>query len=304
MKHYRICGLVIATEFDLPSVVVVPTPPAAADAVIHYGAVPQALAEATSVGPTWQIAGERLLLRVPGIARFLMTGGRDLAIELEPGSAEGDALIFLMGSALGLLLHQRGLMVLHAGAVAVDGAAKAFCGPSGAGKSTLVAALCGEGYAFVADDVCVVSVDPRGRVLLLPDGRRLKLWSDAVAHLAAHSRQGVPVRRGLEKYWIEPPSPAVIDPLPLATIYVLRETSPLYRSGIEPVGLVDSAKLLRINAYRPRAVKALGKEPDWHRQCAATLHQAQVSWLTRPKRFEAMPDCIAALRAHWRERAA
>ena len=54
------------------------------------------------------------------------------------------------------VLH--GLEVLHASAVAIDGAAVALAGPSGSGKTSLAVALCREGAEFLADDVLAIEL--------------------------------------------------------------------------------------------------------------------------------------------------
>ena len=59
----------------------------------------------------------------------------------------------LVAQALPFAAVLRGLEVLHAGAVAVDGGAVAFAGRSGAGKTSLALALCRRGASFLTDDV-------------------------------------------------------------------------------------------------------------------------------------------------------
>lgn len=49
-----------------------------------------------------------------------------------------------------------GAVRLHGGAVARDGRAVAICGTSGSGKSTLVAALVGQGWQYLTDEVVIV----------------------------------------------------------------------------------------------------------------------------------------------------
>src|SRR6185437_3943228 len=121
------------------------------DVTICRGLVPQALENSTALGPTWQIAGNRFLLTIPDIARFLLTDGREIAFEPEPGAYDADIPIFLLGTVFGILLHQREEIVLHASAVRVNGRAILFCGASGAGKSTLAAVLAQRGLPLITD---------------------------------------------------------------------------------------------------------------------------------------------------------
>jgi hypothetical protein len=62
----------------------------------------------------------------------------------------------------------RGLEVMHAGAVALGGAAVALLGPSGAGKTSLAMALCRRGARFLADDV--LTLETRGETLVAHPG--------------------------------------------------------------------------------------------------------------------------------------
>ena len=84
--------------------------------------------------------------------------------ELVPGEAGEEVIVqigyvepplrtFLLGPALAVLLHQRGRLVLHAGAVAVNGRVAAFLGGPSWGKSTTTAALDRRGHGIMADDV-------------------------------------------------------------------------------------------------------------------------------------------------------
>ena len=124
-----------------------------------------------------------------------IAAGREIVFEIEPGFSERDAAAFVLGSAFGILLHQRGALVLHGAAVAKNGRSIAIYGYSGAGKSTLAAALCGDGCSFVADDICVVGLDGQQQPMVLPDGRHLKLWKESIDHLKLAERRGIAVKQ-------------------------------------------------------------------------------------------------------------
>ena len=113
--------------------------------------MPATLEGVTASGPTWEMAGGGSSSRSSAGA-LPDDRGRDISVELEPGVLEHDATGFVLGTAFGILLHQRGALVLH-GRWWLRWARIAICGESGAGKSTLAAALCREDFSFVTDDM-------------------------------------------------------------------------------------------------------------------------------------------------------
>jgi hypothetical protein len=307
LQFYRVCGLSVSSDITLPGLIEgrTGTPP---EVTIRRGPVPAELAEASAKGPTWQAGPRQFLLHIPSVARFLLSEGREIVFAPASEASMPDIPIFLIGTVFGILLHQRGQIVLHASAVQVDGRAVLFCGASGAGKSTLAAAFAQRGYALVTDDLCSVSLDAHGRPTVHPDGRHLKLWAQAIERLDLGQTRGERVRPQLQKYYVEPKH-ALSEPLPLGAIYMLREARAPYAPGIERPNIVDSALALRRNAYRPLLIRRLNQRENYFRAAAAIANAAGVFYLTRTLDFAKMPDVIASLRAHWhdlglRERAA
>ncbi len=74
---------------------------------------------------------------------------------------------FLVGQVLPFAALVRGLEVLHASAVAIDGSAIAFTGLSGSGKTSVALEACRRGAAFLADDVLALEMCG-GRLLAHP----------------------------------------------------------------------------------------------------------------------------------------
>ena len=130
------------------------------------------------------------------------------------GRLAAKSALYLLGSARGALLHQRGLLPLHANAVVLAGRAIAFCGHSGAGKSTIAAWFHDRGDPILADDICAVDGAATGEIIAYPGVPRLRLWRDA---LEKGGREASGYRRSFDSLdkWdvpIGPPSP----PVPLA----------------------------------------------------------------------------------------
>jgi hypothetical protein len=297
---YRIAGLSVGSEIALPGLNAAAPDHGAPDVTIRGRAVPSAFANATASGPTWQIAGQQFLLRIPGVARFLLTAGNEIAFEAEPGADAGDIPTFILGTAFGILMHQREQIVLHASAVRVNGKAILFCGPSGAGKSTLAAALSRRGYRLITDDFCAVTVTDAGTPVVHPDGRQLKLWAQAIEKLDLAESRGERVRSRLEKFYVDP-GEAHLEALPLGAVYALREARPPLVPGIERPNVADAAVLLQRNAYRPRLVARLNQKILYFHAAATIANNAGIFHLNRKLDFAAMPEVVSSLERHWLE---
>jgi hypothetical protein len=161
--HYRLFGLHVRSDLELPELGPIE---AAGDPDIRI-----VLANGA--------ANEGTLLSFDDVAQFHVHAGSKIEVRPAPGVPARNVRLYLLGSAMGMLLHQRGLLPLHANAVAIDGKAVAFMGPSGIGKSTLAAWFHDRGHPVIADDVCVARVE-NGRAFVLPGLPRLRLWQDAL----------------------------------------------------------------------------------------------------------------------------
>lgn len=298
MPDYLICGLSVRSELELPGAVPEKTGAMIPAVYVRRGPAPAFLPGATVSGPDWEMAGETFLMRVQGLARFAIESGREITVDIEPGAQENNATSFILGTAFGILLHQRGALVLHGATVAKNGRAIAICGASGAGKSTLTAALCDSGCAFVTDDICVVDLDERRHPVVLPDGRRLKLWKESIDGLDFAGRQGEAVSEMFEKYYVDP-FDSVVAPPKLSAIYALRDADSTTPPWFESLPLPDAMHVLETEAYRPGLREIMGRKPELFAKCAAVLGCSRVFLLHRPRGFDHMAETVASLRAHW-----
>ena len=113
MTHfYHVFGLSLEAALTCPELL-----PAAAssapDIVIRFGEVPESLENPADSGVRWQSAQGRYLLNLLRVARFLVTEGREIVVQPVPGVPEDTIRVFLLGTCLSILLHQRKLYALH-----------------------------------------------------------------------------------------------------------------------------------------------------------------------------------------------
>ena len=276
-RDYTAYGLGIRSEISLP--LLSASPVGEPDLCIRIGAVPEALGAPRTGRRHWEAAPGRFFLEVEGVARYLVRDGRQIVVER---AMDDDAAViaFLLGSALAACLQQRGMLTLHASAMATDGGAVLFAGHSGLGKSTLLAALVDRGYAMMSDDVTGIVVDEGGQSLALPAFPRLRLWADAVEALGWEGRTQGPVREGVEKYFV-PVERNGEAPLAVRMVFVLTNHN---RDGVEMETLPAAGAFERLTTrtYRKRYARALGRGLEHFRALAALAGRAPVVRLAKP----------------------
>ena len=287
-ENYSLFGLRVRSEIPLPELFEA-RPGGAADVTIRLGAVP--VIDGSDGRPA--VDGDALLLHISGIARYRIAGGDTIVVDPEPGVPDRNIRLYLLGSAFGALLHQRGLLPLHANAIEVDGKAVAFMGASGAGKSTLAAWFHDRGHRVISDDVCVVSpsetgrafaddacvVSPSetGRAFAIPGLPRLRLWQDA---LQATSREAAGYDRSYvgDDLWDKFDVPISIDrvpeaPIDLAAIYLLDQGE---TATITRISGVAAAEAVFDHTYRGAFVPILNADQGHWSSCVRLISQVPI----------------------------
>jgi len=216
---------------------------------IRWGDVPDALEGAPAPLHGLQVSGRDALLTVPDVARYRVRDGREIIVQPVPGASARDVRLFLLGSALGVLSFQRGLLPLHANVVAIQGEAVAFAGKSGAGKSTLAAWFRTRGHSVFSDDICMIEFAESGP-RVWPGLPRLKLWAAAVDAFAPGVAEPERVRDTLDKFEIPIESAAHVGPLPLRSLYVLARAEAEAPAGIERLRGSAAIAALLSQTYR------------------------------------------------------
>lgn len=292
--NYRVFGLIIGSHLELPELASITK--ALPDVLVTVGGVPRRLDHPSAAGPLWEVDDEHFLLRIPGVAAYLVTGGRTVTIEPHAGVVPGDVRLYLLGTALGALLHQRRMLPLHAATALVKGRAVAFAGESGAGKSTLVAHLGERGYPILSDDVTVVTLGRHRRPVAHAGVRLIKLWADALQFLGCDSRGLLRDHSGLQKFHlpINGLDPAVS--FPLREVYVLTDGPEVTLRRLS--GLQSVAALAR-NTYRLRIGRALGSTPSHFEVCTRISQTASVKIVRRPRTVESIPELLDRLETEW-----
>jgi hypothetical protein len=244
-------GLKFSSDIQFPELMQATGDPVVS---VRLGHVPLSLSDPTVDSVFWTCAEGKCLFRVPNLARFSISK-EAVTVEMCSGADLAAVRLAFLGPVLGGLLHQRGLLPLHASAVLTRAGAILFSGPVGGGKSTVAAALALRGFPVLADDIC--AIDASSGPLVIPGAPYLMLWEDSLLRLGLFPSNYSRARSELAKY-IYPLGPAFCpDPVPLHTVYFLDDgDSPEIRAF--PVTGFGKMELLSINTYRRTLIGSLG----------------------------------------------
>lgn len=138
---------------------------------------------------------------IHNVAIFRVQDGDKVQIYPYENADMESVKLFLNGSALGALFHQKGIMPFHGSAFSINGKGVLICGVSGAGKSSVTAAFCQNGAKFISDDITPVSIHD-SIVQMTPLKTNMKLWNDSIKKLNIKNENLEKIRPALDKYYL------------------------------------------------------------------------------------------------------
>ena len=187
--------------------------------------------------------------------------------------------VYLMGSCMGAVLHQRGYMPLHGSCVTDGKQSILITGDSGAGKSTLAAEFLAHGWKLLTDDVAAV-FDVEGTPTVQSSYPSQKLWQDALKHYDRreadiHSLYFTDER---QKFGVNVSECFADGTAPLSMIVRLLPTEA--PCSIEPIGPFVRIDQLMQNTYRIFMIAPQYRQRHF-RRCAAVAEKVPMMLLTR-----------------------
>lgn len=290
MYFYQAYGLQIRSEFHLPELVVGGN---GRDLWIRRGEVsppemtnsriPRQGIEAWFGGTL-----DEAYLQWGEIVTFCAQAGQTLTVA--PGDRANPQLLnlYILSEALGLILHQRGLMLIHASAIRIRDAVVIFVGVPGEGKSTTAAAFAQRGHLVLSDDMVAIDFS-RPQPMVLPAFPQIKIWSASVKGLNYNESTLAPLFPGSTKRTIRQTEDFEIEGIPLAQVLFL-ETGD--RFSLDRLDASEAIVQLTRFFSCPNPLlqgTALSQHFD---HCTQLLHTVPVNRLTRPKSFPALQQLI------------
>ena len=276
---------------------------AAPDVLVRFGDVEMDVPETLERQPFVQEAAPRLAtLYWDFVGRVRVEDGRLITVDPLPG-VEADVLaLAVQGVAMGVLLHQRGLLTLHASAVSIQEEIVAFIGWKGAGKSTTAAALHAHGHPLVTDDVLAIAVpdgspDRPAPIEAFAGITTLKLWPDAVAASFGDDPEDLPeIHRDSVKRFRRAEPHGSDGSLPLRCIYVL-DYDPGDGADISIRTLPQSEAFVEVvrHSYAQRFLENKIVDPMHFKRCTQLVRQVPVRALKRKASLQRLDEIVRCI---------
>jgi len=216
--NYLAYGLSIRSSIPLSEFV--PGGTGEAEVVVSFGEDSGWVSPLRDTDVCLRISREEARFWIKNVGAFVIDGGSRMTVIPENG-CEADLLsLYVQGMMMAIVLHQRGMCVLHASVVEVNGAAIAFLGPVGFGKSSIAAALYSRGHRVVADDNA--AIDFRSGVPMIRTAYpSLKLFPEIASSLGFRNGSVRPLHSSEVKIAGAVPKGFLQEPLPLRALYFL-----------------------------------------------------------------------------------
>lgn len=252
----------------------------------------------------WRHGDGDHLVRFRGvtISDFSLPASHDrIEIQRNPKVPDETLMGLALGPVFGVVLRLRGVLALHAGAVAGKRSA-IVVGASGAGKSTLVLALCQAGCTLLADDMAVVeamATPPKVEV----GHRGMRLWKDSLTQ-SGRDADAWPLAPYTSKYEVtlanpvEQPGKVASTSVPLAGVFLLApRRADIRENRLTRYQAADAMIALSGELYPPFLPLDQASGANIFAQLSRLVAVIPVYGVTRPDDFIYVADLCTMIRA-------
>ena len=269
--YYKVFGLNIKCPFECPLL-----QPSTADIDVNI--------EFGNILHDTPFKPNRFILNIKDIASYLIEDGNRITIEPVESAPLNEIQLFLFGSAMGSLLHQRQLLVLHGCAIEFAAGMVVFVAHSGTGKSTLASCFYQEGFNVFCDDQSVIDV--YHGLLIAPGLGQIKLWQDALEAQGLKQTDFQKVYKNQEKY-IVPINQKALKPKPLIAVIELQKGSAY---AFEPLMGKAKMEMLITHTYRNKYLADMGLLKQHFLLYDEVANNIFAAKATRPDKTESSRD--------------
>lgn len=287
--YYRAFGLRIRSELPLPELDEAPDGPV--DVNIRLRPISRVPVQ-TATGDSIEFGDGEQFMIWPIVGAFLITGTDTIDIDPTPGASEQYLAFPLLGPVFSVLLHLRGMLVLHASAIAVDDEqCVIFAGDKLAGKSTTAAAMIRAGHQLLTDDLVAISFDADGQARVAPACGQIKLAEDAEQAISLKGARALPlVHPGFEKRQHRLSQGFLSRSVRPSRIYLLERGTKAEITRLAPVQALTA--IMRFSYVTRFDTREIGADGAHLANCARLANLLQVCRLEVPTGLDRIDEAV------------
>jgi hypothetical protein len=262
------------------------------DVTIRIGTLKSLREEVLSKGVFFRYLEKEAFLFRKGLGSILIRDGHEIIVDLSSATNEMAARPLILNAGMAILLHQRGLLALHASAVSVSGGAIIFLGMPGAGKSTTAAAFYQHGNAVLSDEVVAIHAG-EGVPLVYASCPLLRLMPEVISSLGGNYTILPKVHPAEDKRIQMAERNFSPGPHPLRRIYILEQGSMI---EIRPINIQEAIVELIRHSYAASLLKTSGASSHLN-QCSKLIEQVPIKRLKKKNDLRLLPEIVQMIEA-------
>ena len=216
-----------------------------------------------------------IIVDVKDVARYTVTNGKSIVVELCENTEEIEIKNYLLGWSFGCIFVQRKMVPLHASSVLLNNKALVIAGHTQAGKSTLSNRLMNKGYNFISDDICVIDMDENKTPMVIPSIPVNKIRPDMVEKL------GYKLKDKNSRLHIDI-NDSIVDRKKEFGTFVYLMQGDVDEVSIEEIRGKDKIDCFLDNVYSIDIEVYFGLEQGYFKKCLDIVKKIKMYKMTRP----------------------
>ncbi|VDN46151.1 conserved protein of unknown function [Petrocella atlantisensis] len=279
INRYKVFGLNLYSDFEITEL---DTSDGEQDVRVLLGTVPKCINEVLEQSDQYQLSRTEFAFDIDSVAKYYIRKGREIIVEPYPEAEMDRVIVYLLGTAMGVLLIQRNRVAIHGSVVSVGQSAIIITGDCGAGKTSLSSAFRKNGYGFLADDIAAVSMNQNQQALVHPAFPQQRLCTDTALKMGYDLKTLKLASMEENKYIVKLEEQYIGEKMPLAAIVEIR-IGDSKEVLLEELRGIEKIKYIEKNIYCGALYDTIGFTNDYYRALLLIVKNTSFYRVSRPK---------------------
>lgn len=289
MKHYRVYGLHLISEFDFVQLQEKEAMDITDQTVwIQEGVVPE---DYKFEKNCYSSIDKDVSYLANSTCYMFIEKGKKIIYEKKKNAKLQNLNAYLLGWGIAMICYQRDENAIHCSCIEKDNKAIMISGTSGIGKSSVTEALLKKGYSLVADDMTVVKIEEDGKAYATPSFPYQKLCRELAMQSDCSEEERIYIDENKDKFLIPYKAKFTEKPVPIQALILLgySKDDKIQTGTVEGVQKLSACLealflkgLLKEKLYTPKVVAS----------CLELASKIPIYYILRPRKADTRKEVI------------